>query len=276
MAKRRPISLSKAFLLYLTIIGIVSVLSVGFLWIYFERAHFRVEARQLRQSYLESQKLNIKREVERAKAFVDYMKSQTEARLKASIRGRVNEAHAIAASLYELNAPRMSREKVETIVKEALRPIWFNKNRGYYFAFDLNGVEQLFAARPDMEGKNMLAEKGGRGEYVVKDMLDLVRRKKEGFYQYTWSKPGKTGYFPKIAFVKLIEPLNWVVGTGEYLDDVEQDIKQEVLSWIGNIAFGKDGYIFAGQWDGVSLSGRPWAGTCGMPPIPMALKSCRN
>ena len=44
-----------------------------------------------------------------------------------------------------------------------------------------------------------------------------------------------------------------MIGTGEYLDDVVNDIQQEVLARIENITFGDDGYIFAGQWDGLSL-----------------------
>ena len=255
MGKDRHSSLPKAIFLYLTAISIVSVLSVAALWIYFERATFKKETQKLRQLYIDSQKLSIKQEVDRAKAFVEFMQSQTEARLKASIKGRVNEAHAIALNLYQLNRSDKTREEIETIVKEALRPIRFNKNRGYYFAFNLDGIEQLFAAKPEMEGKNMLAVQGGRGEFVVADMLAIVRQKKEGFYQYYWSKPGRTGFFPKIAFIKLIEPLNWVVGTGEYLDDVEKDIQEEVLRWVDNISFGADGYVFAGQWDGLSLSG---------------------
>ncbi len=255
MGKKPFISLSRSMLIYLSVISVVAVLSVGYLWIHFERATFKKDTQQLRQAYIESQKLNIKEEVDRAKAFVDFMKAQTEARLKSSIRGRVYEAHAIAMNLYRLHSSHQARKEIETTIKEALRPIWFNKKRGYYFAFNLEGIEQLFAAKPEMEGKNMLAVKGGRGELVVADMLSIVREHKEGFYQYYWSKPGQEGYFPKIAFVKLIEPLNWVVGTGEYLDDVEKDIQEEVLQWIESITFGKDGYVFAARWDGLSLTG---------------------
>ena len=45
-----------------------------------------------------------------------------------------------------------------------------------------------------------------------------------------------------------------MIGTGEYLDDVINDIQQEVLARIEKIAFGHEGYIFAGQWDGLSLT----------------------
>jgi PAS domain S-box-containing protein len=41
----------------------------------------------------------------------------------------------------------------------------------------------------------------------------------------------------------------------QYTDDLIHQIKSEVLARIETIRFGDDGYIFAGQWDGLSLSG---------------------
>ena len=56
-----------------------------------------------------------------------------------------------------------------------------------------------------------------------------------------------------MPIIKYFEPFDWLIGTGEYWDDVVSDIQQEVLARIENITFGEDGYIFAGQWDGLSL-----------------------
>ena len=106
-----------------------------------------------------------------------------------------------------------------------------------------------------MEGTNMLQVRGGEGEFVVSDMLAVIREDGEGFYKYTWPKPNQQGFFPRIAFVKLFKPIGWVIGSGEYLDYVEKDIQEECLKWISNIKFEKDGYVFAGKWDGLVLSG---------------------
>ncbi len=42
---------------------------------------------------------------------------------------------------------------------------------------------------------------------------------------------------------------------GKFSDDLIDQIQHEVLARIETIHFGEDGYIFAGQWDGLSLSG---------------------
>lgn len=239
----------------MTMIGLISVCSIGFLWISSEWSTFEKEAVALRESYIENQKQILKREVAQAIDFVNYMQAQTDNRLKDSIKNRVNEAHAIAENLYDKNKDSKQIEEIKEIIREALRPIRFNKGRGYYFAFDLEGVETLFAAMPEMEGNNMMQIRGGGGELVVSDMLSLIQEKGEGFYDYSWTKPGQEGYFSKIAFVKLIKSIGWVIGTGEYIDDVEKDIQEECIQWISNIKYGKDGYVFAAQWDGISLSG---------------------
>ena len=248
-------SINRIFLINMALVGVISIFSVGYLWITSELAGFEKEVSALRESYLESQKKLLKREVNYALDFVNYMKSQTERRLRDSIKGRVYEAYAITENIYLKEKDTKSTEEIEVLIKKALRSLRFNNGRGYYFAFTLEGIESLFEIRPEMEGNNMLQVRGGNGEFVVRDMLAVIKKDGEGFYKYTWPKPNQQGFFPKIAFVKLFKPIGWVIGSGEYLDYVEKNIQEECLKWISNIKFGKDGYVFAGKWDGLGLSG---------------------
>jgi len=253
--KPRKTSIHRNILIYLALVGVVCVGSVGYLWISSERAKFIAEESHLRASYIETQQETLKREVDRALAFIWYMQAQTGKRIKETVKNRVLEAYSIADNIYKQHKNSKTTKEIKKIIKDALRPIRFNKDRGYYFSFDLNGVGTLFPVRPDLEGKNMLKIRGGKGEFVVSDMLTIIRKKGEGFYNYTWPKPNADGYFPKITFIKLFEPLGWVIGTGEYYDDAEKDIQKECIKWISNIQFGNNGYVFAGQYDGKSLSG---------------------
>ncbi|MBV5279587.1 MAG: EAL domain-containing protein, partial [Campylobacteraceae bacterium] len=77
--------------------------------------------------------------------------------------------------------------------------------------------------------KNILHYQDINQKYVIKDFIDIVKEQKEGFSEYFTYQPQKDkGRYKKIAFVKFFESLNWIIGTGEYLDDVEDDIKQEI------------------------------------------------
>lgn len=186
--------------------------------------------------------------------YVEFKISQAETRLKQIIRNRTNEAYDIAINLYNQHKATRNPDELKKIIKDALRPIRYNNQRGYYFVTRLDGVEILFADRPEMEGLNLIDMQDTQGKFVIRDMIAIIRKSGEGFYRYTWTKPNKSGKgFPKVAFIKHFEPFDWLIGTGEYLDEVVNDIQQEVLARIENITFGDDGYIFAVQWDGLSL-----------------------
>ncbi len=236
------------------LITFISFAGFYFLWALNEYEDFKEESADIKENFFVSEKERLKIEVQAALEYVHYMKNQTEKSLQYSVKERVNEACAIAMNIYKENKDIKSRDEIKKMIKDALRPIRFNKGRGYYFAFDMNGIETLFADRPELEGKNMMESMGGKGEYVVRDMIEIVKAKGEGFYSYTWSKPGETGMkHLKIAYVKYFEPYGWGIGTGEYLKDAENEVQDEVLGIISTLRFEKKGYFFGSLYGGRPL-----------------------
>ena len=238
----------------LAVMTALIVVGIGYFVLTRDYRRFEVEANQLRADYTRSQEQLIKNEVDKVVDFIQYSCSKTEERLRASIKERTYEAHAIAMNLYNGFHGRKGGEEIRTIIVDALRPIRFNGGRGYFFATGLDGVEMLFADHPELEGKSLLDLQDSRGSYVIREMIELVRHAGEGFYRYVWTKPNVQGRdFPKIAYIKYFAPLDCFIGTGEYLDDVEQDVQQEVLERIERIRFGQDGYIFVVAYSGTTL-----------------------
>jgi PAS domain S-box-containing protein len=246
--------ITETFLYSMVILAVISVALVGYFWIMNEHERFKKEETTLREEYVAAQESLIKNETEQVLDYVEFKISQAETRLKQIIRNRTNEAYDIAINLYNQHKATRNPDELKKIIKDALRPIRYNNQRGYYFVTRLDGVEILFADRPEMEGLNLIDMQDTQGKFVIRDMIAIIRKSGEGFYDYTWTKPNKSGKgFPKVAFIKHFEPFDWLIGTGEYLDEVVNDIQQEVLARIENITFGDDGYIFAVQWDGLSL-----------------------
>ncbi len=60
---------------------------------------------------------------------------------------------------------------------------------------------------------------------VIKDLIDISRKKEGGFVEYQWLKPTTGLLSPKISYAKSFEPWGWMVGTGVYLDEVEKQIQ---------------------------------------------------
>ncbi|MFH2091215.1 MAG: cache domain-containing protein [Pseudomonadota bacterium] len=249
-----PASIKKLLLHNMIFITLISFVCLYFFWILNEYTKFNEESVSVKEKFVASEKERLKIQVQTVLEYVQYMRNQTEKRLQDSIKGRVNEACAIALNIYYENKKLKSRDEIKKIIKDALRPIRFNQNRGYYFAFNMEGIEELFADRPEMEGKNMLTVQGAKGEYVVSDMIEIIKTHEEGFYSYTWSKPGELSVkHLKIAYVKYFEPCGWGIGTGEYVEDVVKEIQEEVLERISKLRFEKEGYFFGSVYGGKSL-----------------------
>jgi PAS domain S-box-containing protein len=243
-------------ILFSTLAALATIFVLGISHFIFSHDYknFQVESRRLREDYLKTQQQMVKDEVEKTIEFIHYSWSKTESRLKTSIKERVDEAHAIATNLYAEHHMSKGKDEVRKIILDALRPIRFNNGRGYYFATRLDGVELLSANRPELEGISLLDMQDAQGAYVLRDMIKVIELEDEGFYQYRWTKPGvEGGDFPKIAYIKYFKPLNCLIGAGEYLDDVEQEIQREVLDRIEKIRFGQYGYIFVVNYNGVIL-----------------------
>jgi PAS domain S-box-containing protein len=260
MASNRTFSLANTFFFWMMVVALLAVAGIGIFWIATNYIYLQSDLEEQRVQFIAFQKQRLEREVQQTINYIDYKKAQTIRRLKADVRHRTHEAYAIAMHIFEQYSATSTLPEIEKLVVEALRPIRFNNGRGYFFATHLSGIETLFADHPEYEGKNLLDLRDADGKYVVRDMIALVKQQKEGFIEYTWSKPNAPGKgFPKIAYIKYFEPFNWLIGTGEYLDDVEKDIKAEVLDYVTKLRFQKHNYIFVGQWNGLSLSG-PAAG----------------
>ncbi len=238
----------------LLIIGVA--VTIATIDIFFSLREFNERSEKIRADYITRQKQIIKEEVDRVIDLISYEKSQSEKVTGQQIKSRVAEAYAIAQNIYAENKNIRSKDEIRKMILDALRPIRFENQKGYYFATRLDGIEMLFADRPEMEGKNMLKIQDTQGHYVVKDMINIVRQFSEGLYEYHWTKPGAKGDdYKKISFVKRFEPYNWFIGTGLYVDDIENRIKSELLETIGRIRFGKNrnGYIFVVSYDGTTL-----------------------
>ena len=244
------------------LIGIgLSIIAVDFI---VSHRDFNFRADQIRADYIALQKQIIKQEVNRVVDLISYEKAQSEILTKEKIKSRVYESYSIAQNIYQQNKTAKSESEIQKMILDALRPIRFNYGSGYYFATRLDGVEMLFADKPEMEGLNLLDVRDTRGRYVIKDMIQIAEQSGEGFYEYHWTKPDSVGNdFKKISFIKRFEPYDWFIGTGLYVDEVEDQIKANLLSTISRIRFGKEGYIFINRLNGDALvsNGKLFSGT---------------
>ena len=213
-------------------VAFASMCALAAVWVVSEYADMERESVAAREAYVDNKKALLQTVTNEAVSYIEFSRAQTQSRVRETIRERVEEAHAIASHVLETFGSKHSQTELEEMVRESLRPIRYNDGRGYFFALDLKGKSQLFPHRPEAEGTSLFHVRGAKGEAIIRDTLDLVGRDGKGYYRHTWTKPGAPAeqFFDKVTYVKLFEPLGWVIGTGDLVVDMEDYIKAEVLA----------------------------------------------
>jgi methyl-accepting chemotaxis protein len=73
----------------------------------------------------------------------------------------------------------------------------------------------------------------GTDKNLFQAFMEVCERKGEGFVDYRWPKPSPQGLIPdvpKLSYVRLFRPWDWIVGTGIYIDDAKTDILNKITN----------------------------------------------
>lgn len=248
-------SLTKIFY-FRNVIGIVlSILCIGTLWLYSGYQQLLSETEILKKQAIQKQMDQLKERVHFVSSMIKNEQQTLHETMDTQIRQRTHEAYAVMESIYERTKSDHTSRQIAELIKAALRDIRFNKGRGYYFINRSDGIVELYPPDPQLEGTSFYDVRDQDGRPVVQDMIKIIQEQDEGAYRYSWTKPGDpTGKHEKIAYIKYFEPLNWFVGTGEYVADIEADLQSRIVSHVENIKFDDNGYIFIGNFAGTSLT----------------------
>ena len=95
----------------------------------------------------------------------------------------------------------------------------------------------------------------GTNENLFRAAVRISQAYGSGYVDYLWPKPAPDGSLtsrqPKISFVRLFEPWQWVIGSGVYIDDIELEVKQRLQATIDDLRqsftklhIGENSYLF--------------------------------
>ncbi|MEH0665865.1 cache domain-containing protein [Vibrio scophthalmi] len=105
---------------------------------------------------------------------------------------------------------------------------------GYFFAYNSQGVNTMHAIKPSLEGKNLYDLKDDNGVPVIAGLID-ASQKGDGFLYFSWHKPSIDAQAPKLGYAEHLPKWDWVLGTGIYIDDVDQLVAQYRVEREANI-----------------------------------------
>ena len=231
------------------ILGMVAVLmlsvSIFFIFSAYQSGQERIE-RQADVLMAQSNQ-RLRDEVDAALSYIDYTRQQTEAVLRHNIRDQVRQAMTIAHSIYAIESRLHPDDPVAVadLIRESLRDIRFFDGRGYIFIDTFAGECVLLPTMPEVEGRSLLDNRDDNGHYIMRGLIEAARQPAgSGYSSYRWYAPDSPDEMrEKITYVEHFKPLNWIIGTGDYLYQVENDLKKQMLSRLDSMRFEAEGYI---------------------------------
>lgn len=91
---------------------------------------------------------------------------------------------------------------------------------------DFDTVDKIFYEGNIYAKHDQIISKNIQPMHLFVRMNEVCLKDGEGFVTYYWTKAGaaKDVGYPKLSYVRLFEPWGWVVGTGFYIDDVDNEV----------------------------------------------------
>ena len=255
MLSKKEIKLIK-LIKYTPIIIVSFICLIITILLYVERnISVKKDLDKLQRDYLQNNKEIIKNEVDKVYNYISHEKINSEVELKRNLKNRMDEAFNLVNYIYDKYKDKESKEEIISRIKDSLKAIKFNDNRGYYYIYNLKGFNISHPINPHFENKYMLDYKDNFGNFVLRDIINDLKDKKESFTTLYWEKPEDIKkQYKKITFNKVFEPYGLIIGTGEYLEDFENITKERILSYISSIRYGDNGYVFVIDEKGTYLS----------------------
>ena len=106
-----------------------------------------------------------------------------------------------------------------------LSQIRFHKDSdGYIFIMHSDGTLLMHPFDPESIGKNVLEKTNAEGRKVFQEIQQLAQTQGSGFLTYSWLRPSVGQFEQKLTYVECDKEWNWIVGSGVYLNAIEQKV----------------------------------------------------
>ena len=136
------------------------------------------------------------------------------------IKGQVENVITLLETIYaEYQNGSYTEDEAKTLASDIVRELRYGESG--YFWIDTYEGDNVVLLGEKTEGTNRLETKDSNGYQMIKDIIQNGRQENGGYTEYYYTKEGSTQTYPKRAYSKAFEPWQWVVGTGNYVDELE-------------------------------------------------------
>ena len=144
-----------------------------------------------------------------------------------SIKWQVQNVISLLESYNEdIKSGIYTEDQGKKIVADRIRQLGYGED-GYFWIDKSDGTNVVLLGG-DIEGTNRIDTKDVNGFEMVRDFIEgAVKAGEKGYFNdYYYPKKGETKPSPKRAYTQYYEPFDWVIGTGNYVDHIDDHVAE--------------------------------------------------
>ena len=167
---------------------------------------------------------------------LDIIENDMRSSYDEQIKAQVDNVISLCQSIYNrYEKGEYTLDEAEKLAADQIRDLRYGKN-GYFWVDTYDGTNVVLLGN-DTEGTNRMDAVDTNGFAYMQAIINAGKQEDGGFTDYVFPREGETESSPKRAYSKAFEPFGWVLGTGNYTDDIDDDVldvKNEFSSYESN------------------------------------------
>ena len=221
-------------------------------WLIRDYGLYKKEISDLRKTFFSNQKNILAEQVDLVIDYINFQKGLEQMRLKRELKSRVNQLIRTVAYFFNEYKSTKTEPEIEKLIRDVIYSSTWMEKRGYYFVF--NSAGQLIIHGRDRKVTED-SENGAKKlqiQLIFSEVKEVIDKDGEGYVTYLWNKDTNSEeYSPKLTYVKLYKPLNWIIAAGEYLDEVGLVFQNQIKEHLSKQRFNNgQGQIFISDYKG--------------------------
>ena len=146
-----------------------------------------------------------------------------------NIKSEVSAAVSVAKHYYaQYKSGILTEELAKKNAADQIRDMRYGDS-GYFWVDQSDGTNVVLLGS-DTEGTNRMDTEDSNGFKMVKEMIEQAVKGSEAYVEYYFPKEGETEPSPKRSYTYYYKEFDWVIGTGNYTDDIDKTVAEQEAS----------------------------------------------
>lgn len=173
-----------------------------------------------------------------------YEASSSDTNIAQQIKSDAMSLKKILDDVYQSNKDKLSQAELRTMLLGIINGYRYNKDVGYFYAYNMEGINVVHPINKALVGKNLMDMKDKEGNFVIRDLIQAAKNG-TGITRFIWPHPITKQDEPKLSYNFYYEPLDLVIGTGDYASSIKKHFQEEAIRILEKLRYSEDGYFYA-------------------------------